>query len=79
MRLHEYTEDKLFLAIDLKPSINDKMTAFGGSLYCISVMSCWGMIYLQGRQRGINPNLLVSHAEIDCLTSRRKRHYCQLL
>ena len=39
MRLHEYTGDKFSLAIDLKPSINHKMTAFGGSLYCVSVMS----------------------------------------
>ncbi|MDG1772047.1 MAG: YiiD C-terminal domain-containing protein [Oceanicoccus sp.] len=67
MRLHEYTGDKCSLAIDLNPSVNDKMTAFGGSLYCVSVMNCWGMVYLQGRQRGINPNMVVSHAEIDYL------------
>ena len=67
MRMHQYTGDTFSLAIDLKPSINDKMTAFGGSLYCVSVMSCWGMVYLQGRQRGINPNMVVSHAEIDYL------------
>ena len=67
MRLHEYTGDSFSLAIDLQPSINDKFTAFGGSLYCVSVMNCWGMVYLQGRQRGINPNMVVSHAEIDYL------------
>ena len=67
MRCHEYTGDSFSLAIDLKPSINDKLTAFGGSLYCVSVMNCWGMVYLQGRQRGINPNMVVAHAEIDYL------------
>lgn len=67
MRLHEYTGDRFSLAIDLKPSINDKLTAFGGSLFCVSVMNCWGMVYLQSRQRGLNPNMVVSHAEIDYL------------
>lgn len=67
MRCHEYTGDSFSLAIDLQPSINDKLTAFGGSLYCLAVMNCWGMVYLQGRQRGINPNMVVSHGEIDYL------------
>jgi thioesterase domain-containing protein len=67
MRSYRYTGDSFSLAIDLAPSINDKLTAFGGSLYCVSVMNCWGMVYLQGRQRGINPNLVVSGAEIEYL------------
>ncbi len=67
MRSYEYTGERFSLAIDLAPSINDKLTAFGGSLYCVSVMSCWGMVYLQARQRGINPNMVVAHAEIDYL------------
>ena len=67
MRSYEYTGASFSLAIDLAPSINDKLTAFGGSLFCVSVMNCWGMVYLQGRQRGINPNMVVSHAEIDYL------------
>lgn len=67
MRCQSYSGDSLSLAIDLQPSLNDKLTAFGGSLYCACVMNCWGMAYLQGRQRGINPNIVVSHAEIDYL------------
>jgi thioesterase domain-containing protein len=67
MRSYEFTGDSFSLAIDLAPSINDKLTAFGGSLYCVSVMCCWGMVYLQARQRGINPNMVVTHAEIDYL------------
>lgn len=65
MRVDQFSEDKFSLAIDLQPSINDKLTAFGGSLYCLCVMNCWGMAYLQARQRGINPNMVVSHGEID--------------
>lgn len=67
MRSYEYDGSSFALAIDLAPSLNDKLTAFGGSLYCVSVMCGWGMTYLQCRQRGINPNMVVAHAEIDYL------------
>lgn len=67
MRSYDYDGDSFALAIDLAPSLNDKLTAFGGSLYCVSVMCGWGMTYLQCRQRGINPNMVVAHAEIDYL------------
>lgn len=67
MRVHSYDGNEFALAIDLQPSINDKLTAFGGSLFSVSVMNCWGMCYLQARERGIDPNMVVSHAEIDYL------------
>lgn len=67
MRVEEYSGDSLALALDLQPSINDKLTAFGGSLYCLTVMNCWGMVYLQCRQRGIDPNMVVTRGEIDYL------------
>ncbi len=67
MRVHNYDSDSFSLAIDLAPSINDKMTAFGGSLFSVCVMNCWGMCYLQARERGIDPNMVVSHGEIDYL------------
>lgn len=67
LRVEEYTGDSLALALDLQPSINDKLTAFGGSLYCLTVMNCWGMVYLQSQQRGIDPNIVVTHGEIDYL------------
>lgn len=67
MRCHFYDGRTFSLAIDLSPSLNDKLTAFGGSLYCACVMNGWGMIYLQCRQRGINPNMVVTRGEIDYL------------
>lgn len=67
MRSHAFSAERFSLAIDLQPSLNDKLTAFGGSLYCLCVMNCWGMVYLQGRRRGFNPNMVVHHAEIDYL------------
>ena len=67
MKVQSYDSRTLSLSIDLKPSLNDKLTAWGGSLYGLTVMNCWGMYYLQCRERGIDPNLVVSHGEIDYL------------
>jgi len=67
MSLEHFDGERLALGIDLQPSINDKLTAFGGSLFSACVMTCWGMVYLQARRRGINPNMVVTHGEIDYL------------
>lgn len=67
MRCHRYDGEVFSLAIDLAPSLNDKLTAFGGSLYCACVMNGWGLIYLQARQRGVKPNMVVTRGEIDYL------------
>ena len=67
MRVHSYNSENFELAIDLEPSINDKMTAWGGSLYGLTVMNCWGMLYLQARERGLEPNMVVRQGHIDYL------------
>ncbi|MGK0440671.1 MAG: thioesterase domain-containing protein [Pseudohongiellaceae bacterium] len=67
MKVHHYDGQSLSLSIDLNPSLNDKLTAWGGSLYGLTVMICWGMFYLKCRERNINPNWVVSHGEIDYL------------
>lgn len=66
LQLDSYENRKLVLSAPLQPNINDKATAFGGSIYCVSVMSCWGMVYLKAIEHGIaKPNVVVSHGEID--------------
>ncbi len=67
MKVQSYDSKTLTLSIDLKPSLNDKLTAWGGSLYGLTVMNCWGMYYLQCRERDIEPNLVVSQGVIDYL------------
>ena len=43
----DYDSRSLTLTAPLGPSINDKLTAFGGSIYVVAVMACWGMVYLR--------------------------------
>ncbi|MEH6551207.1 MAG: YiiD C-terminal domain-containing protein [Pseudomonadales bacterium] len=64
----DYDGKSLSLSAPLEHNINDKQTAFGGSLFCLSVMCCWGMAYVKCLAHGIKePNIVVSHAEIDYL------------
>ena len=63
----DYDSQSLTLRAPLGPSINDKHTAFGGSLYVVAVMAGWGMVYVRCREAGIDPNIVVARGEIDYL------------
>lgn len=66
--IESYDRSSLVLSAPLEKNINDKNTAFGGSLYVLNVMTCWGMVYMKCREGGIEmPNIVVSHAEINYL------------
>lgn len=66
--IESYDRSSLVLSAPLEKNINDKNTAFGGSLYVLNVMTCWGMVYMKCREGGVEiPNIVVSHAEIDYL------------
>jgi thioesterase domain-containing protein len=65
LRVAKFDGHELHLAMPLIPNINDKSTMFGGSLYCVSVMACWGMIYLRAKMAGVEtPNIVVADASI---------------
>ena len=66
IKIESYDGSRLVLSAPLEKNINDKNTAFGGSLYVLNVMTCWGMVYIKCRENGVDmPNIVVSHAEID--------------
>ncbi|MBU72545.1 MULTISPECIES: YiiD C-terminal domain-containing protein [Spongiibacter] len=61
----DYDSRSLTLTAPLGPSINDKLTAFGGSIYVVAVMACWGMVYLRCVEQGLDPDIVVAKGEID--------------
>ena len=65
MDVESYDGKTLILSAPLEPNINDKLTAFGGSLYNIAVMACWGMAYLKTQEAGLDCNQVVSKANIE--------------
>lgn len=67
MDVERYDGKTLILNAPLAPNVNDKQTAFGGSLYNASVMACWGMAHLKTLEAGIECNQVVTKASIEYL------------
>ncbi|MBR9805437.1 hypothetical protein GYB62_02890 [bacterium] len=60
----DYNGRQLTAVAPLEKNFNDKRTAFGGSLYCVSVLACWSMLYLQCRERDIDPDIVIVGANV---------------
>ena len=58
-----YSSDGLELAAPLAPNINDKGTAFAGSISSMLVLAGWGLITLRLREAGIQADVMVSKSE----------------
>ena len=64
LEVESYDGEQLILTAPLEPNINDKQTAFGGSLYNAAVMTCWGLVYLKTQEKGIECNQVVTGGEV---------------
>ncbi|VAW98632.1 hypothetical protein MNBD_GAMMA21-2439 [hydrothermal vent metagenome] len=58
----EYTESSLTLSAPLENNINHKCTAFGGSLYSVSVLSGWGLIYLLLKNNNLSGHTVIQES-----------------
>ncbi|GAB5605886.1 YiiD C-terminal domain-containing protein [Sideroxyarcus sp. TK5] len=56
-----YDGERLELAAPLAPNVNDKGTAFGGSLYNIAVLCGWSLLRLKLNEAGLNKKNIVIH------------------
>lgn len=54
----------LVLRAPLEPNINHKSTVFGGSLYCVAVLSGWAWLYLQMKSQDVQGHIVIHHSEI---------------
>lgn len=62
IEIAESTDLSLSLSAPLDNNINHKCTAFGGSLYSISVLSGWGLIFLQLKQHGLAGHIVIQES-----------------
>jgi len=60
-------ENKVCLKAPLENNINHKLTAFGGSLYSVTVLTGWSMVYLLLKRLNIEAHIVIQHSEIDYL------------
>jgi len=52
------------LAAPLEPNINDKETAFGGSLYSIAVLCGWGMLQMKCLEAKLKVETVIHKAQV---------------
>ncbi|HET7268431.1 MAG TPA: YiiD C-terminal domain-containing protein [Oleiagrimonas sp.] len=63
LRIHAWSGDALTMAAPLKPNINDKGCAFGGSLASVMTIAGWALVVLALEQRGLDCDVFVARSE----------------
>lgn len=64
VRVEAHDGRELVFSADLAPNINIHGTAFGGSLYSICAVVCWGMLHLKFDEAGIEGHSVLGDARI---------------
>ena len=63
---------RLRLRAPLAPNVNDKGTAFGGSLASMMTLAAWGLTTLQVGQAGLDAEVYVADSQLRYLTPVRE-------
>ncbi len=64
VRVEAHDEHELVLHADFAPNINIHGTAFGGSLYSICAVTCWGMLHLKFEEENVAAHSVLGRANI---------------
>ncbi len=64
VRVESHDGHELVLHADFEPNINIHGTAFGGSLYSICAVTCWGMLHLKFEEAEIDAHSVLGQARI---------------
>jgi thioesterase domain-containing protein len=64
LRVEAYVDDALRLRAPLAPNVNDKGSAFGGSLASLLTLSAWGLATLKLEERGQRADVYVQDSQL---------------
>ncbi|RQW85627.1 MAG: thioesterase [Geobacter sp.] len=64
IRVLHYDGTNLVLGAPLGPNVNDKGTAFGGSLFSLLVLAGWGLIHLKLKEEEIPGDIMIHESSI---------------
>lgn len=64
VKVQSHNGHELILHADFEPNVNIHGTAFGGSLYSICAVTCWGMLHLKFEEAGLNAHCVLGQAKI---------------
>jgi thioesterase domain-containing protein len=73
VKIDDYTGEQLVVSAPLAENINDKGTAFGGSLYNVCVIAAWGMTHLVAKELELAGDIVVAKGEINYLRPLKSR------
>ena len=62
--IEQFTDKDFSIFAPLEPNINDKGTAFGGSLYSIAVLCGWGFLQLKCAQAKLKVETVIHKAQV---------------
>lgn len=90
LKILNYNENKLITTAPLDVNINDKGTAFGGSLATMTIISAWSICYLISKELGFTSNNIVviknEHSykkpvtkDIVCFTTKPSKEELEIL
>lgn len=70
MQVHalDYDQERLRLGAPLDANVNDKGSAFGGSLAAVMTLSGWGLVTLQLQAHGLEADVFVADSQIRYLS-----------
>lgn len=77
VEVDHYDGECLQVSAPLELNINDKQTAFGGSLYNLCVIAAWGMTDLKAKELGFTGDIVVAKGEINYLRPLKSRLVAQ--
>lgn len=58
----QYTGDSITLSAPLENNINHKNTAFGGSLYSVSVLTGWSLVYALLKENNLSGHIVIQES-----------------
>ena len=70
IEVESYTDTQLIISAPLHMNQNDRGNAFGGCLYNIALVACWGTMFLKCSEKIAKPNIVTRDGQI------RYRHPC---
>lgn len=77
VNIDHYDGTCLQVSAPLALNINDKNTAFGGSLYNLCVIAAWGMTDLKAKELCLTGDIVVAKGEINYLKPLRSKLVAQ--
>lgn len=64
IRVASYDGDTLVLQAPLDRNVNDKGTAFGGSLFSLAVLAGWGLLFLKLKEEKLSGDIVIHESAI---------------